>query len=115
MFKIIPDYLLYPDEYKYTCCICFSKYHPSVIFVAVHWSSRDRQYSALYSLLGIKTHFESRCHGNPGEKSGPFIGRNLSEVVNKVVWVRQLAHKVPGRACPKTLTVFSHFRDCLFF
>lgn len=39
-------------------------------------------------------HFESRCHGIPGEKSGPFIGRNLPEVVNKVVWVRQLIHKV---------------------
>lgn len=44
--------------------------------------------------LGLKTDFESRCHGSPGDKSGPLIGRNLPEVVNKIVWVRQLIHKV---------------------
>lgn len=44
--------------------------------------------------LGLKSDFESRCHGSPGEKSGPLIGRNLSEVVNKIVWVRQLIHRV---------------------
>lgn len=44
-------------------------------------------------------HFESRCHGIPGEKSGPFIGRNLPEVVNKIVWVRQLIHKVSVCLC----------------
>uniref|UniRef100_A0A3Q4HAW8 Cytoplasmic dynein 2 heavy chain 1 n=1 Tax=Neolamprologus brichardi TaxID=32507 RepID=A0A3Q4HAW8_NEOBR len=43
---------------------------------------------------GLKTDFEIRCHGSPGDKSGPLIGRNLSEVVNKIVWVRQLLHKV---------------------
>lgn len=44
--------------------------------------------------LGLKTDFETRCHGGPGEKSGPLMGRNLPEVVNKIVWVRQLIHKV---------------------
>lgn len=44
--------------------------------------------------LGLKTDFENRCHGDPGDKSGPLIGRNLPEVVNKIVWVRQLIHKV---------------------
>uniref|UniRef100_A0A3Q0T4R8 Cytoplasmic dynein 2 heavy chain 1 n=1 Tax=Amphilophus citrinellus TaxID=61819 RepID=A0A3Q0T4R8_AMPCI len=43
---------------------------------------------------GLKTDFESRCHGSPGDKSGPLIGRNLPEVVNKIVWVRQFLHKV---------------------
>ena len=39
----------------------------------------------------------------PGEKTGPLVGRNLPEVVNKIVWVRQLIHKV---AVP--FTVFYH-------
>ncbi|KAF7666054.1 hypothetical protein LDENG_00118150 [Lucifuga dentata] len=48
----------------------------------------------LHYKKGLKTDFESRCHGGPGENSGPLIGRNLPEVVNKIVWVRQLIHKV---------------------
>ncbi|XP_028975291.2 cytoplasmic dynein 2 heavy chain 1 isoform X3 [Esox lucius] len=43
---------------------------------------------------GLKTDYEGRCHGTPGEKSGPLAGRNLPEVVNNIVWVRQLLHKV---------------------
>ncbi|KAG5269301.1 hypothetical protein AALO_G00200500 [Alosa alosa] len=43
---------------------------------------------------GLRTDFESRCHGAPGEKSGPLAGRNLPEVVNNIVWVRQLVLKV---------------------
>uniref|UniRef100_A0AAY5E9K0 Cytoplasmic dynein 2 heavy chain 1 n=1 Tax=Electrophorus electricus TaxID=8005 RepID=A0AAY5E9K0_ELEEL len=43
---------------------------------------------------GQRTDFESRCHGTPGEKSGPLAGRNLPEVVNNIVWVRQLVIKV---------------------
>lgn len=69
---------------------------------------KKSQHYALYSLLGIKTHFESRCHGIPGEKSGPIIGRNLSDVVNKVVWVRQLIHKVIGRLRQKTYSEYFH-------
>uniref|UniRef100_A0A673Y6D4 Dynein cytoplasmic 2 heavy chain 1 n=1 Tax=Salmo trutta TaxID=8032 RepID=A0A673Y6D4_SALTR len=42
----------------------------------------------------LRTDFEGRCHGAPGEKSGPLAGRNLPEVVNNIVWVRQLLHKV---------------------
>lgn len=38
--------------------------------------------------------FESRCRGVPGEVSGPLSGKNLSEVVNNIVWVRQLELKV---------------------
>ncbi|KAJ8280434.1 hypothetical protein GJAV_G00054510 [Gymnothorax javanicus] len=48
----------------------------------------------LDDLKGLRTDFESRCHGLPGEKSGPLAGRNLPEVVNNIVWVRQLALKV---------------------
>ena len=55
--------------------------------------------SALLIFLGLKTDFESRCHGGPGDKSGPLIGRNLPEVVNKIVWVRQLIHKVTECLC----------------
>ncbi|KAI3354358.1 hypothetical protein L3Q82_018881, partial [Scortum barcoo] len=49
---------------------------------------------AAFVLKCLKTDFESRCHGTPGDKSGPLIGRNLPEVVNKIVWVRQLIHRV---------------------
>lgn len=38
--------------------------------------------------------FENRCRGVPGETSGPLSGKNLSEVVNNIVWVRQLELKV---------------------
>lgn len=43
---------------------------------------------------GLRADFESRCHGAPGEKTGPLVGRNLPEVVNNIVWVRQLLMKV---------------------
>ncbi|XP_072546992.1 cytoplasmic dynein 2 heavy chain 1 isoform X2 [Salminus brasiliensis] len=43
---------------------------------------------------GLRADFESRCHGAPGEKTGPLAGRNLPEVVNNIVWVRQLLMKV---------------------
>ncbi|XP_068122972.1 cytoplasmic dynein 2 heavy chain 1 isoform X2 [Hyperolius riggenbachi] len=42
----------------------------------------------------IQTDFESRCHGSPGDSSGPLSGKNLPEVVNNIVWVRQLQLKV---------------------
>ena len=38
--------------------------------------------------------FENRCRGTPGDASGPLSGKNLSEVVNNIVWVRQLELKV---------------------
>ncbi|XP_075347137.1 cytoplasmic dynein 2 heavy chain 1 isoform X3 [Mycteria americana] len=41
-----------------------------------------------------QTDFETRCHGVPGDASGPLSGKNLSEVVNNIVWVRQLELKV---------------------
>uniref|UniRef100_H3AMW9 Uncharacterized protein n=1 Tax=Latimeria chalumnae TaxID=7897 RepID=H3AMW9_LATCH len=42
----------------------------------------------------IRSDFESRCHGVPGDPSGPLSGRNLPEVVNNIIWVRQLELKV---------------------
>ncbi|KAJ7398962.1 hypothetical protein BTVI_119896 [Pitangus sulphuratus] len=41
-----------------------------------------------------QTDFETRCYGVPGDVSGPLSGKNLSEVVNNIVWVRQLELKV---------------------
>lgn len=38
--------------------------------------------------------FENRCRGIPGDATGPLSGKNLSEVVNNIVWVRQLELKV---------------------
>ncbi|KFQ18320.1 Cytoplasmic dynein 2 heavy chain 1, partial [Merops nubicus] len=38
--------------------------------------------------------FETRCQGVPGDVSGPLSGKNLSEVVNNIVWVQQLELKV---------------------
>ncbi|XP_053095782.1 cytoplasmic dynein 2 heavy chain 1 isoform X3 [Pangasianodon hypophthalmus] len=43
---------------------------------------------------GLRADFDGRCHGVPGEKTGPLAGRNLPEVVNNIVWVRQLLMKV---------------------
>uniref|UniRef100_A0A3Q3WZD5 Cytoplasmic dynein 2 heavy chain 1 n=1 Tax=Mola mola TaxID=94237 RepID=A0A3Q3WZD5_MOLML len=65
----------------------------------------------------LKTDFESRCCGNPGDKSGPFIGRNLPEVVNKIVWVRQLIHKVEDsvRIAEALLSDLSGFKGFLHF
>ncbi|XP_073518216.1 cytoplasmic dynein 2 heavy chain 1 isoform X2 [Phyllobates terribilis] len=42
----------------------------------------------------IRSDFEARCHGSPGDSSGPLAGKNLPEVVNNIVWVRQLHLKV---------------------
>ncbi|KAM9801492.1 cytoplasmic dynein 2 heavy chain 1 [Neosynchiropus ocellatus] len=65
----------------------------------------------------LKTDFESRCHGTPGEKLGPLIGRNLTEVINKIVWVRQLIHKVEDcvRIAEALLSDLSGFKGYLRF
>ncbi|KAM9317805.1 cytoplasmic dynein 2 heavy chain 1 [Pholidichthys leucotaenia] len=65
----------------------------------------------------LKTDFESRCHGGLGDKSGPLIGRNLPEVVNKIVWVRQLLHKVEDsvRIAEALLSDLSGFKPFLHF
>ncbi|XP_069615312.1 cytoplasmic dynein 2 heavy chain 1 [Ranitomeya imitator] len=42
----------------------------------------------------IRSDFEARYHGTPGDSSGPLTGKNLPEVVNNIVWVRQLHLKV---------------------
>ncbi|KAG8452968.1 hypothetical protein GDO86_004684 [Hymenochirus boettgeri] len=42
----------------------------------------------------VLSDFETRCHGTPGDSSGPLTGKNLPEVVNNIVWVRQLQLKV---------------------
>uniref|UniRef100_A0A3B4GDC8 Cytoplasmic dynein 2 heavy chain 1 n=1 Tax=Pundamilia nyererei TaxID=303518 RepID=A0A3B4GDC8_9CICH len=66
---------------------------------------------------GLKTDFETRCHGSPGDKSGPLIGRNLPEVVNKIVWVQQLLHKVEDsvRLAEALLSDLSGFKGFLHF
>ncbi|XP_056229968.1 cytoplasmic dynein 2 heavy chain 1 isoform X2 [Seriola aureovittata] len=66
---------------------------------------------------GLKTDFENRCHGGPGDKSGPLIGRNLPEVVNKIVWVRQLIHRVEDsvRIAEALLSDLSGFKVFLRF
>uniref|UniRef100_A0A673TLY6 Dynein cytoplasmic 2 heavy chain 1 n=1 Tax=Suricata suricatta TaxID=37032 RepID=A0A673TLY6_SURSU len=46
------------------------------------------------SIKDFRSDFENRCRGVPGEASGPLSGKNLSEVVNNIVWVRQLELKV---------------------
>ncbi|XP_028817493.1 cytoplasmic dynein 2 heavy chain 1 isoform X3 [Denticeps clupeoides] len=58
-------------------------------------SERETLLAKLLDFIkGLRSDFESRCHGTPGEKSGPLAGRNLPEVVNNIVWVRQLVLKV---------------------
>uniref|UniRef100_A0A3B5L503 Dynein heavy chain tail domain-containing protein n=1 Tax=Xiphophorus couchianus TaxID=32473 RepID=A0A3B5L503_9TELE len=66
---------------------------------------------------GLKNDFESRCHGGPGEKTGPLVGRNLPEVVNKIVWVRHLLHKVEDsvRISEALLSDLSGFKSFLQF
>ena len=44
--------------------------------------------------IDFRLDFENRCRGIPGDASGPLSGKNLSEVVNNIVWVRQLELKV---------------------
>ncbi|XP_052360063.1 cytoplasmic dynein 2 heavy chain 1 isoform X2 [Oncorhynchus keta] len=65
----------------------------------------------------LRTDFEGRCHGAPGEKSGPLAGRNLPEVVNNIVWVRQLLHKVEDsiKIAQALLSDLSGFRSFLRF
>ena len=46
------------------------------------------------NVTDFRLDFENRCRGVPGEASGPLAGKNLSEVVNNIVWVRQLELKV---------------------
>uniref|UniRef100_A0A8C5XJH6 Dynein cytoplasmic 2 heavy chain 1 n=1 Tax=Microcebus murinus TaxID=30608 RepID=A0A8C5XJH6_MICMU len=46
------------------------------------------------SVKDFRLDFENRCRGTPGDPSGPLSGKNLSEVVNNIVWVRQLELKV---------------------
>ncbi|CAH2225380.1 cytoplasmic dynein 2 heavy chain 1 [Pelobates cultripes] len=65
---------------------------------------------------GCNVDFESRCHGSPGDSSGPLTGRNLPEVVNNIVWVRQLHLKVEdamkiGEALLSDLSEFQSFHQ----
>ncbi|XP_015268586.1 PREDICTED: cytoplasmic dynein 2 heavy chain 1 [Gekko japonicus] len=67
------------------------------------------------SVKDYRTDFETRCHGVPGDVSGPLAGKNLSEVVNNIVWVRQLELKVDdavkiGEALLSDLPGFRNFR-----
>lgn len=55
-------------------------------------------------MLDYETDFETRCHGVPGDVSGPLSGKNLSEVVNNIVWVQQLELKVTV-----SVTVYTQF------
>uniref|UniRef100_A0A3B3YWL0 Uncharacterized protein n=1 Tax=Poecilia mexicana TaxID=48701 RepID=A0A3B3YWL0_9TELE len=66
---------------------------------------------------GLKNDFESRCHGGPGDKTGPLVGRNLPEVVNKIVWVRHLLHKVEDsvRISEALLSDLSGFKSFMRF
>ncbi|XP_061575223.1 dynein cytoplasmic 2 heavy chain 1 isoform X3 [Cololabis saira] len=66
---------------------------------------------------GLKSDFENRCHGGPGDKSGPLIGRNLPDAVNRIVWVRQLLHKVEDsvRIAEALLSGLSGFKGFLRF
>ncbi|KAI2656493.1 Cytoplasmic dynein 2 heavy chain 1 [Labeo rohita] len=65
----------------------------------------------------LRTDFESRCHGAPGEKTGPLVGRNLPEVVNNIVWVRQLLLKVEDslKMAEALLSDLSGFRPLVRF
>ncbi|KAL1260293.1 hypothetical protein QQF64_008120, partial [Cirrhinus molitorella] len=66
---------------------------------------------------GLRADFESRCHGAPGEKTGPLAGRNLPEVVNNIVWVRQLLLKVEDslKMADALLSDLSGFRPLVRF
>ncbi|XP_069495113.1 cytoplasmic dynein 2 heavy chain 1 isoform X2 [Ambystoma mexicanum] len=64
-------------------------------------------------IKGFRSDFESRCHGTPGESTGPLSGRNLPEVVNNIVWVRQLELKVDDtiKTAETLLSDLSGFRS----
>ncbi|XP_059389921.1 dynein cytoplasmic 2 heavy chain 1 isoform X2 [Carassius carassius] len=66
---------------------------------------------------GLRVDFENRCHGAPGEKTGPLAGRNLPEVINNIVWVRQLLLKVEDslKMADALLSDLSGFRPLLRF
>ncbi|XP_047247257.1 cytoplasmic dynein 2 heavy chain 1 isoform X2 [Girardinichthys multiradiatus] len=66
---------------------------------------------------GLKNDFESRCHGDPGDKTGPLTGRNLPEVINKIVWVRHILHRVEDsvRIAEALLSDLSGFKGFLRF
>ncbi|XP_073674385.1 cytoplasmic dynein 2 heavy chain 1-like [Garra rufa] len=66
---------------------------------------------------GLRADFESRCHGAPGEKTGPLAGRNLPEVVNNIVWARQLLLKVEDslKMANALLSDLSGFRPLVRF
>uniref|UniRef100_A0A9J7YQK8 Cytoplasmic dynein 2 heavy chain 1 n=1 Tax=Cyprinus carpio carpio TaxID=630221 RepID=A0A9J7YQK8_CYPCA len=66
---------------------------------------------------GLQMDFESRCHGAPGEKTGPLAGRNLPEVINNIVWVRQLLLKVEDslKMADALLSDLSGFQPLLRF
>uniref|UniRef100_A0A8D0H431 Cytoplasmic dynein 2 heavy chain 1 n=1 Tax=Sphenodon punctatus TaxID=8508 RepID=A0A8D0H431_SPHPU len=67
------------------------------------------------SIKDFQTDFETRCHGVPGDVSGPLSGKNLSEVVNNIVWVRQLELKVDDaiKIAEALLSDLSGFRTFL--
>lgn len=70
--------------------LCFYNYNNTFKLVQLgFWSNMN-----LFLVLDYQTDFETRCHGAPGDVSGPLSGKNLSEVVNNIVWVRQLELKV---------------------
>lgn len=58
----------------------------------------------LLHVLDYESDFETRCHGVPGDVTGPLSGKNLSEVVNNIVWVQQLELKVRD-----SVTVYTQF------
>ncbi|KAF5921105.1 hypothetical protein HPG69_018505 [Diceros bicornis minor] len=65
------------------------------------------------SVKDFRLDFENRCRGIPGDASGPLSGKNLSEVVNNIVWVRQLELKVDDtiRIAEALLSDLSGFRS----
>ncbi|XP_034023634.1 cytoplasmic dynein 2 heavy chain 1 [Thalassophryne amazonica] len=65
----------------------------------------------------LKSDFEGHCHRPTGDRFGPHVGRNLPEVVNKIVWVRQYTHKVEDSAgiAESLLSDLSGFKDFLHF
>lgn len=63
-----------------------------------HFENFCLRYITVYLIyvcfIDFRSDFETRCRGTPGDACGPLSGRNLSEVVNNIVWVRQLELKV---------------------
>ncbi|KAM5224141.1 cytoplasmic dynein 2 heavy chain 1 isoform 4-T5 [Hipposideros larvatus] len=65
------------------------------------------------SVKDFRLDFENRCRGIPGDATGPLSGKNLSEVVNNIVWVRQLELKVDDaiKIAEALLSDLSEFRS----